>query len=78
MNVKHVCNDVWHWTIGDEDYFLSDDQAAGLCDYERYSLFRGSINHGRVIIFCMPLEDALKATPEMIQQDQHSLNGSKQ
>jgi hypothetical protein len=67
-------DDVWHWTIGDADYFLIADP----CDYECYSLFRGGVNYGRIITFCMSREDALKASPQMIQQDRHSLNGSKQ
>ena len=28
------------WTFEDISYFLRDDEASGICDHERYSLFR--------------------------------------
>jgi hypothetical protein len=66
------------WQVASDHYFLRDDRDAGLCDYERYSLFRAGEQYGRVIILNMSLEDALKASPQQIKEDLHSLNGSRQ
>jgi len=66
------------WEVASAHYFLRDDRDAGICDYERYSLFRAGEHYGRVIILSMSLEDALKAIPQMIKEDIHSLNGSRQ
>ncbi len=66
------------WQVASVHYFLRDDQDAGLCEYERCSLFRAGEHHGRVIILSMSLEDALNAVPQRIKEDLHSLNGSKQ
>lgn len=73
-----MSNSVWHWTAGGDDYFLRDDRGDGLCAYECYSLFRGGTDYGHIITLRMSLEEAFKAVPQMIQQDQHSLHGSQQ
>jgi hypothetical protein len=69
---------VQSWQVKGTRYFLRDDQSAGLCDYGRYSLFRTGEHYGRVIIFRMSLDNALKACPQQIKEDLHSLNGSRQ
>ena len=66
------------WQVASARYFLRDDRDAGLCYYDRFSLFRAGEHYGRVIILSMSLEDALKAIPQMIKEDIHSLNGSRQ
>lgn len=63
---------------GGPNYFLRDDRDANLCDYERYSLFREGPHYGRVVILNMTLNEAFEAVPEMIQDDQQALNGSRQ
>jgi hypothetical protein len=78
MSAETCGGNVWHWTVEGDDYFLRDDRDAGVCEHERYSLFRGGIQYDRINILSMSREDAFKAVPEMIQQDQQSLNGSKQ
>ena len=43
------------WTFEDSVYFLRDDEACGICDYERHSLFRLVLNNnGRHILRSMP------------------------
>jgi hypothetical protein len=66
------------WEVKGAQYFLRDDQSAGLCEYKRYSLFRAGKHYGRVIVLNMSLENALKACPQQIKEDLHSLNGSRQ
>lgn len=44
--------------VGETNYWLRDDKAAGLCDYERYTMFRGA-PYGSVVVFIMPRIDAI-------------------
>ena len=47
------------WMFEDSSYFLRDDQARGICDYERHSLFRTGSNCGRVSIRSGPFDKVL-------------------
>jgi len=47
------------WNFNGDLYFLRDDEAAGICDYARHSLFRTGSNYGRVIIRSGPFDEVL-------------------
>lgn len=47
------------WNFEDVSYFLRDDEAAGICDYERYSLFRDDPDYQRISIRRGALDKAL-------------------
>lgn len=49
----------FRWHSKKENYFLRDDKDAGLCDHERYSLFREN-PYGRIAVLRMPLRKAVK------------------
>jgi hypothetical protein len=38
-------------------YWLRDDKASGVCDYERYSMYKGA-PYGKLYTFSMDLRDA--------------------
>jgi hypothetical protein len=48
------------WTGVTYRYFLRDDQAKGICDEERYSLFREYPDYGRVLVITGSLEYAIR------------------
>ena len=47
------------WTFEDGDYFLRDDEASGICNYERYSLFRTGPDYQRISIWRGSLDKAI-------------------
>lgn len=41
----------------DNSYWLRDDEASGVCDYERYSMYKGA-PYGKMITFSMSFRHA--------------------
>lgn len=64
------------WEYFDDDevvtdrFFLRDDKSAGLCDYERYSLFRDfpKEDYGRIIVLALPLSLAIRSARDKIKE----------
>jgi len=57
------------WTFESDSYFLRDDEARDICDYERHSLFRTGLNYGRVCIWSGPLDKTLPFFHRAVRQD---------
>lgn len=57
--------------VTDRFYLRADHSLPGLCDYERYSLFRSypREQYGRIEVFAMPLGVALKYASEAIKAE---------
>jgi len=57
------------WVTDVDTYFLRDDQAMGLCDYERYSLFRHWPGYRRVTVFNGPIDWAIHCSHRWVAND---------
>ena len=50
-------------------YFLRDDEAQGLCNHERYSLFRDHPDYKRISIWSGPLDKVLPCFHRCVWKD---------
>jgi hypothetical protein len=57
------------WVSDEDAYFLRDDEAMDLCDFERYSLFRHWPDYGRVVVLRGPLKWAITEALQQITDD---------
>jgi hypothetical protein len=57
------------WTGEEAAYFLRDDEAMGICDYERYSLFRLCPDYGRVVVLAGSLSSAIAEAHNYVADD---------
>jgi hypothetical protein len=60
------------WSSENDRYFLRDDEALGLCDYERYSLFREFPGYGRVVVLTGKLAWAIMRAGIAVRNDRYA------
>jgi hypothetical protein len=57
------------WETDDDRYFIRDDRDAGLCEHERYSLFRDRPEYCRIFILAWPLAKVIRNAHTIIEND---------
>jgi hypothetical protein len=60
----------WTLPMCSQQFFLLDDESAGLCDYDQYTLYNLSpLGLRRLTTFVMGREDAIEAAAKMARHD---------
>lgn len=71
-------NVVAKWKGKKSSYFLRDDRDAGICEHERYSLFRETPEYGRVHVYGLTLNEAIALAETDITIDRQDQGYKKQ